>query len=233
MTIRTTFTVNLTADTPDANLSNAVCDVNPTASGNQCTLRAAIQEANDNINPTETDQINFNIPDSVDPGVKTISPGSILPAIIEPVIIDGYSQPGSSVNTLAKGTNAKLLIQLNGNNSTDRGLNIFTSDSTVKGLVINRFSGISIEIAPLDDLVTNVRLEGNFIGTNAAGTSDLGNLVGVDLFATTNSTLGGISRASRNLISGNELAGVFIQGGGCCLQGSSDNNLVQGNLIGT
>src|SRR5215210_3868966 len=89
------FTVNSTADTPDANLSNAVCDVNPSASGNQCTLRAAIQEANDNINPTETDLIKFNIPDSVDPGVKTISPGSSLPSIEEPVIIDGYSQPGS------------------------------------------------------------------------------------------------------------------------------------------
>ena len=229
----TTFTVNLTADTPDANLSNAVCDVNPTASGNQCTLRAAIQEANDNLNPTETDLINFNIPDSVDTGVKTISPGSNLPDIIEPVIIDGYSQPLSSVNTRAKGTNAKLLIELNGNNSTDRAFNIFASDTVVKGLVINRFTNIAIEIAAEGDLLTNVRIEGNFIGTNAAGTSDLGNLLGVDLFATANSTVGGTSRASRNLISGNTFAGVFIAGGNCCFQGSADNNLVQGNLIGT
>jgi CSLREA domain-containing protein len=228
-----TFTVNRTADTPDANLSNTVCDVNPTASGNQCTLRAAIQEANDNINPTETDLINFNIPDSIDPGVKTISPGSTLPSIEEPVIIDGYSQPGSSVNTLAKGTNAILLIELNGNNSTDRGLNIFASNSVVKGLVINRFTGISIEIAPPDDLLTNVRIEGNFIGTDAAGTSALGNRGGVDLFATANSTVGGTTRASRNLISANTFEGIFIEGGGTFGQGSSDNNLIQGNLIGT
>jgi len=228
-----TFTVNLTADTPDANLSNAVCDVNPTASGNQCTLRAALQEANDNIDPTETDLIKFNIPDSVDPGVKTISPGSQLPAVIEPVIIDGYSQPLSSVNTRAKATNAKLLIELNGHNSIDRALNIFASDSVVKGLVINRFTGISIEIAPDGDLLTNVRIEGNFIGTNPAGTSDLGNRSGVDLFATANSTVGGTTRASRNLISANTFDGVFIQGGGNFGQGSADNNLVQGNLIGT
>jgi CSLREA domain-containing protein len=228
-----TFTVNRTADTPDANLSNTVCDVNPTASGNQCTLRAAIQEANDNINPTETDLINFNIPDSIDPGVKTISPGSTLPSIEEPVIIDGYSQPGSSVNTLAKGTNAILLIELNGNNSTDRGLNIFASNSVVKGLVINRFTGIGIEIAPPDDLLTNVRIEGNFIGTDAAGTSALGNRGGVDLFATANSTVGGTTRASRNLISANTFEGIFIEGGGTFGQGSSDNNLIQGNLIGT
>jgi CSLREA domain-containing protein len=228
-----TFTVNRTADTPDANLSNAVCDVDTAAAGNQCTLRAAIQEANDNNNPTETDLIKFNIPDSVDPGVKTISPGTTLPSVIEPVIIDGYSQPLSSVNTLAKGTNAKLLIELNGNNSISRGLNIFTSDSVVKGLVINRFTGIAIEIAPDGDLLTDVRIEGNFIGTNPAGTSALGNLVGVDLFATTNSTVGGTSRASRNLISGNTSTGIFIQGGNCCAQGSADHNLVQGNLIGT
>jgi CSLREA domain-containing protein len=228
-----TFTVNRTADTPDANPSNTVCDVNPTASGNQCTLRAAIQEANDNNNPTETDLINFNIPDSIDPGVKTISPGSTLPSIEEPVIIDGYSQPGSSVNTLAKGTNAILLIELNGNNSTDRGLNIFASNSVVKGLVINRFTGIGIEIAPPDDLLTNVRIEGNFIGTDAAGTSALGNRGGVDLFATANSTVGGTTRASRNLISANTFEGIFIEGGGTFGQGSSDNNLIQGNLIGT
>ena len=228
-----TFIVNRTADTPDANLSNAVCDVNPTAAGNQCTLRAAIQEANDNNNPTETDLINFNIPDSVDPGVKTIAPTSTPPFITEPVVIDGYSQPGSSVNTLAKGTNAKLLIELNGTNASGRGLTIEASNSVVKGLVINRFSQIGIAIAPEGDLLTNVRLEGNFIGTNPAGTSDLGNGSGVDLFATTNSTVGGTSRASRNLISGNQFAGVFIDDGGCCGQGSSDNNLVQGNLIGT
>src|SRR5215212_8172904 len=41
-----TFTVNLTSDTPDANLSKVACDVNPSALGKQCTLRAAIQQAN-------------------------------------------------------------------------------------------------------------------------------------------------------------------------------------------
>jgi CSLREA domain-containing protein len=230
-----TFTVNRTADTPDANLSNAVCDVNPAASGNQCTLRAALQEANDNNNPTETDKIKFDIPDSVDPGVKTISPASTLPAIEEPVIVNGYSQPGSSVNTLAKGTNAKLLIQINAG-AEGRGLQIVASasNSVVKGLVINRADFSGLDIQPGDAfLVTNVRVEGNFIGTNAAGTSALANGSGVSLFCTTNSTVGGTTRASRNLISGNEQDGVFIHG--CTSDGASsaDNNLVQGNLVGT
>jgi hypothetical protein len=229
-----TFSVNRPADTEDANLSNAVCDVNPIASGNQCTLRAAVQEANDNNNPTEQDRINFNIPDSVDPGVKTISLGESLPDINEPVIIDGYSQPLTSANTLAKGTNAKLLIQLNGKDTIDRGLDIQASNSVVKGLVINRFIQHGIAIFPDAELLTNVRIEGNFIGTNPAGTRALGNGgTGVDLFATTNSTVGGTSRATRNLISGNQDAGIYIDDGGFTGQGSSDNNLVQGNLIGT
>src|SRR5215218_4606694 len=138
-----TFTVNLTADTPDANLSNAVCDVNPSASGNQCTLRAAIQQANVSAG---ADTINFNISGT---GVHTISPASALPHITTPVIINGYSQPGSSVNKLAKGTNAKLLIEINGNNAGGAsGLFIVASDSVVKGLVINRFNFAAIRIQP-------------------------------------------------------------------------------------
>jgi CSLREA domain-containing protein len=53
-----TFVVNRTADTPDANLANAACDSNASQAGNQCTLRAAIQEANDTAGE---DQIRFNI----------------------------------------------------------------------------------------------------------------------------------------------------------------------------
>src|SRR5215218_6006434 len=167
-----TFTVNLTANTPDANLSNAVCDVNPTASGNQCTLRAAIQQANDNNNPTEVDRINFNISG---PGVHTISPRSPLPVITEPVIINGYSQPGASPNTLAVGDNAVLKIKLDGANIRDaKGLQIFdSSGSVIRGLVILRFStGIDITGTSVGN-----RIEGNFIGTDSSGTLDRGNAV--------------------------------------------------------
>jgi CSLREA domain-containing protein len=204
-----TFIVNRIADTPDANLSDTVCDVNPGVPGNQCTLRAAIEEANDNNNPTEQDHIGFNIPDSVDPGVKTITPTSILPGITEPVIIDGYSQPGSSVNSAAKGTNAKLRIQLNGTNVDDSGVAVGASNTVVKGLVINRFRGTGIAIQPSGaDLLSNVKIEGNFIGTNPTGTAKRRNVNGVIFTAATKSTIGGTSLASRNLISGNNGNGV-------------------------
>ena len=69
----TTFTVNRTGDTGDMNTNNSVCDVS-ISTGNQCTLRAAIQEANNTPGP---DQIKFNIGGTN--SVKTISPAPRFP----------------------------------------------------------------------------------------------------------------------------------------------------------
>src|SRR3712207_4232080 len=84
----TTFTVTNTSE-PGDGLCNAA----------GCTLRDAILAANDTPG---ADTINFNIPDNPNaPGleVKTISPKSVLPPITDQVTIDGYTQPGASINT--------------------------------------------------------------------------------------------------------------------------------------
>ena len=72
------------------------------------SLREAILSANSTAG---TDTITFNIAGA---GVKTISPTTPLPEITEAVTINGYLQPGASANTSATGTNATLLIQLDG-----------------------------------------------------------------------------------------------------------------------
>ena len=64
------------------------------------SFRQAILDANARAG---SDTISFNIPGS---GVHTITPTTELPALTSPVIIDGYTQPGSSANTLAGGDNA-------------------------------------------------------------------------------------------------------------------------------
>jgi hypothetical protein len=147
-------------------------------------LRGAINVTNDTPG---TDTINFAIPDDPNvPGaeVKTIlldgtdDPASStnLPDITEAVTIDGYTQPGASADTntrLAQGTNAHLLIVLDGANpgSSDIGLTINASDVVVKGLVIKHFpTGIFIS----GDGTGN-RIEGNFIGTDPSGTQNPGN----------------------------------------------------------
>ena len=140
--------------------------------------------------------------------------------------IDGYSQDGASDNTKQKGTNAILLIELDGqnidgNNANALRFNTGAQGSLVKGLVINRVEngrGIAIDA---DD----VTVEGNFIGTNAAGTADAGNDDGATINAA-DARIGGNVPAARNLISGNDFAGVSIGF-------SSTDVMVEGNLIGT
>jgi CSLREA domain-containing protein len=132
------FTVNVNGDGHDANPGDGICETS--ISGN-CSLRAAIEEANAN---SGADVINFNIPGA---GVHTISPGSPLPNITESVSINGYTQPGASINSLANsGDNAVLLIQLQGSNAgRARQLTVLAGNTTIQGLVINSFtSAISV-----------------------------------------------------------------------------------------
>src|SRR6185369_14913372 len=118
------------------------------------TLREAITAANTNLPSGDApagdlglDTINFNIPNG---GVQTIAPASALPIIAEALTIDGYTQPGASANTLANGNNAVLLIEIDGTNagSSVKGLSITGGNVTVRGLVINRFFGVGIQIGP-------------------------------------------------------------------------------------
>jgi hypothetical protein len=74
----------------DRNLLSTFLVTNTLDDGGTGSLRWAINSANADADPVSN--INFNIPGS---GVQTITPNSSLPAITHPVIIDGYTQPGS------------------------------------------------------------------------------------------------------------------------------------------
>jgi hypothetical protein len=217
----TTFTVNSTADTPDASTASDACDTNVLTTGDQCTLRAAIEQTNATAG---ADTINFAIPGT---GVKTISPGSPLPPLTEQVTIDGYTQPGASPNTKAVGSDAALKIVLNGTNVSGPGFEIpgFSSNNLIKGLVINRFTGA----AGINIHGTSVgnRIEGNFIGTDVTGTLDRGNDGdGVSVSEGSDEVvIGGTTPASRNVISGNDERGVEIR--------NATFTRVLGNRIGT
>lgn len=211
-----TFVVNRTSDLADLNAGDGLCDT-AAQTGNQCTLRAAIEEANATAG---ADTIAFNIGGAA--VVKTLSPASPYPAITEAVTIDGYTQPGSTPNTLASGNDAVLSIQLNGTNAgaDQHGLVIEADDSTVRGLMINRFGGDGVRLTGSGN-----RVEGNLIGSNSGG--DLGNGGhGVSITAGSTNTIGGTTPAARNLISANDGSGVALTGAGT-------GNAVQGNYIGT
>jgi hypothetical protein len=140
------------------------------------------------------------------------------------VIINGYSQPGSSPNTLATGSNAAPKIELSGASAgaSADGLTIRAPSVVVKGLIFNGWSRDGVAVK--GSSTTNTRIEGNFIGTDATGLQNKGNGgSGVYVLDTPSTLIGGTSAGARNLISGN-LYGVTAQ---------ASNTRIQGNLIGT
>lgn len=214
-----TFVVNSTGNGADAAPGNGVC----ADGGGNCTLRAAISEAN---LIAGNDTINF----SIGSGAQTINVPATLDVITDTVTINGNSQPGFS---------GAPLIQLSGpgGGSVPTGLAILADNCVVRGLVLNGFSiGVRIEGMPANLIAEGNVVAGCYIGTNAAGTaiaavpngygvylSDGGSGTGAQ-----NNTIGGLTAADRNVISGNSNHSGIIIGGSI-----TSGNIIVGNYIGT
>jgi titin len=175
------------------------------------SLRQAILDANANPGP---DLITFNIGGG---GVQTIAPLSALPAITDPVTIDGTTQPGFA------GT---PIIELDGTSAGTgyvNGLDLEGPGNTVRGLDIVGFSTNGIIIGGLGgNLVVS-----NYVGVGTDGVTALPNgFSGVNVFGP-NNTIGGTAAGAGNVISGNGI------GGGLLIQGSpASGNVVENNYIG-
>ena len=180
-----------------------------------------------------SDAINFNIPGS---GVRTIQVGAsasaasiALPSVTKTVNISGYSQTGTSANTLANGDNATLLVELDGSsagaNADGLRLGPLTGGSTIRGLVINRFSRNGIDVQSNGNSIV-----GNFIGVNPLGDAAEPNQVdGIRIESTFDNTIGGVSPAARNIVSGNNADGIHL-----LLTAASPpaGTVIEGNFIG-
>jgi hypothetical protein len=207
------------------------------------SLRAAIYNANQ---ATGTSSIVFNIP-TTDPGynpatgtflIQPLSqnpPGGLnnnaLDSVYNTTIIDGYTQPGASPNTLANGDNAKILIQIDGSKATTPGGSGFTPFDDV-GSVFRGFdftgwitpaisssssgstaSGAEgIEAGGVQDYI-----EGNFFGTDPTGKTAAPNRIGIfadngpGLGSTAGGNIiGGTTPQARNILSGNDNSGVLF-----------------------
>ena len=149
------------------------------------------------------------------------------------VFVDGTSSAtfnriqGNHLGINASGTNAL--------GNTLNGVRIRTPETFVGGTAAgagnvisgNVQSGVFITGPTSETTNQNNKVEGNLIGTDANGTSDLGNGArGVHIEARGN-FVGGTVAEARNVISGNGGSGVLLNGS------NSANNLIQGNHIGT
>ncbi|MCA9383311.1 right-handed parallel beta-helix repeat-containing protein [Candidatus Dojkabacteria bacterium] len=199
-----TFTVTQTGDQADPSL-NGNCDVDFGTPGSQCTLRAAIQEAN---RLTDADNIHFNIPGA---GVHTIQPASVLPEVRYSAYVDASTQPGASCNDLLSGQGHNLLIEINGSNAGTAAYGLGTyqqvTDVTIRGFIINGFvSGGGIKTGSTffyQNPVGTVRYQCNFLGVDATGSYSVPNLNGMlDSGYPPHTILGGSNLGDGNLISG-------------------------------
>lgn len=222
-----TFIVNTASDLDTDNCVEA----------GPCSLRGALTAAN--LTPAE-DLIEFNIA-TTDPGFQPATQhwsilvgNNALPVIEAPVVINGYSQPGASVNSNTPndgGLNSILKIEILAGSafgSQQNGLQVVGNNfsqpaSTLRGLAISRFqSQIMLGGSSAH------RVEGCYLGTNITGsaaalTSNGGR--GVRVQGPGPYQIGGLLPAERNLMSGMLAAVAFFS--------ASDGLRIQGNLIGT
>ncbi|MEP2372786.1 hypothetical protein [Ilumatobacter sp.] len=231
-----TYVVESIGDGADRIRTDGVCNTAPPGQPTQCTLRAAIEQAEATAGH---DRIEFAI---AGPGPHTIRTASTLPIMYDEsgVTIDGYTQPGARVNTSTDGSNADLRIELRGRGPTadsGDGLYFSSSGNVVRGLAIYDFVR-HVYIRDNDQRGTVARhnvIVGNFIGTNAAGTfmadrrnptgAPSSNGVHIENGASYNE-IGRPSLADRNVISGTAGRGVGMFDDG------TDGNIVRNNVIG-
>ena len=173
----------------------------------------------------------FNIPASdgncvAATGVCTVSLLSGLVPLTKNVVIDGYTQSGATVNTNPPNmsTNASLRVEISALATVGTNIVLSVGGSAVRGLILNRRIGIALGGAG------NHTVEGNFIGTNAAGTAGFANAQnGVTVLTNShNNVIGGATPAARNVISGNN-TGILISSPSNPILGTQ----ILGNLIGT
>jgi hypothetical protein len=202
------FTVSNTNDSGAGSLRQAVLDANATPAA---------------------DIIQFSIPGN-GPHRIILQTGLIVQ---QPLIVDGFSQPGSVPNTLAQGgLNAQLMIEISGavTNITafSAQLPVDSTDSlTLRGLVINRLA------TAVRRSTGNLVVEGCYVGTDVSGQSvPLALDEAITLGLTRQDRIGGLLPAQRNLISGASRGissyGVSV---GRLTLGTSVS--IQGNLVGT
>lgn len=247
------ITVDSTGDGADANIADSICD---DGAGN-CTLRAAIEESNEEAG---TQTIGFNISGPADftnggQNGYTIQPTSALPNLTDTVTIDGYTQPGSLANTAVAPNplNGRLLIELDGSSAGGSGAfgdpsNVIalrfsngSASSTARGLIVNEFTGSAFSVNAGAD---NVGIKGNYIGTDYSGlVAESNNGVGVNILGPTynsggpsNGAIGGSNPADRNVISGNDSTSsdpnLVIGVQGISITSGSPGWIIKGNYIG-
>jgi len=194
------FVVNSASDEGDANPG----DGKAVSSNGQITLRSAIEEAN--LLPGQH-LVYFYISGTP----PLIQPLTALPAIIQPVFLDGTTQSGYS------GT---PLVQING---AYGGITLSGGGSKIEGLSVNNSSGFGLTITnTVGNNISNNQLSGIVI--NSSNNNITNNII-------TNSISDGVSvttGAGNNILSGNNISGN--SGNGVSMVSANGNSITNNTI---
>ena len=163
------------------------------------------------------------------PGAGNLVSGNTGPGVWILRTFNATTYPPSPNNTIQGnivGLDASGTLAL----GNAQGILVDEPDTTIGGAADgarNVVSGNLLSGIEIAGTATNVVVQGNYIGTDITGTLDVGNsLDGIRVSNAPGNTIGGTANGARNVISGNDLAGVNITGA------ASANNNVLGNYIG-
>jgi hypothetical protein len=214
------FTVDSVLDGPDTVPGDGLC----VATTGGCTLRAAITEADYRQG---ADRIEFNLLGIAPVLIQLSSRLPIISSSSGGVTIDGYTQPGSQVNTATLGSNAIPGVEVRGNGSAAKEslFRISSAGNTLRGLLINNDYRAIVVDGPN---ATGNRIVGNLIGYGRDGTPWLPaarSQFGLVLNAGANHTVVGTpDLADRNVI-GTHLHAIENYGPGVA------DNVIQNNVL--
>ncbi len=225
----TVLVVDSTGDAADR-APDGVC---ATTAG-ECTLRAALQEAN---RAPGGGRVEFAIPGA---GPHEIRTTGRLPELSNPagVTVDGYTQPGSAVNTALHGSNARIMVQVRGTGTTGgNGFYVTGPGNVLRGLAIYDYK---VAVWLVGAGATGNSVVGSFVCTDATGTFGATRVdggAGGILLATGPSRNGigvpasydgttPVSLADRNVISGCAHRGVILS------NRTTNANQVRNNVVG-
>ncbi len=193
------------------------------------SLRQALLDANAAAN---INRIRFAIGSSCGP--RIINLASLLPDIVHPVSIEGFSQPGAVRNTAVAGYNGTLCIAINGQNQITGafGLNVNTTASpdatvSIEGIAFGGHSIAAVQFAG----GRNHQLLGAQIGGTIGSTNLLPSNIGVRVAGSTEGVRIGSSQAGdRNRIADSLSTGILVSG-----SGSTQPRLaiIENNYVGT
>ncbi len=211
------LTVTSASDTPDANPGNGVC---ADAAG-RCTLRAAMAEANWS---SAEDRIEFALPGTAPVLIQLNGPLPSINARSAPMTIDGYSQPGSRVNTSTTSSNAIPGVELRGNgpDANEIGVYMTSANNTIRGLAFHNFyKALFIDGA---DAYGN-RIVGNWFGFKRDGTSSTRGYYNITLNTGAHDNFIGTPDPADRNVTGNAAHGIEMYGRGVT------GNTIQNNLV--